>query len=66
MGKVLSLLIGTVIVIIGIILFILWWFEFLFVLRGILPIIIIVAGLVAVAAGISEMKDVSKRNELKK
>ncbi len=60
MGKILSLLVGSIITIVGLILLIAWWYEFLFVLRGTLPVILILGGIVAVLAGISELRDVIK------
>jgi hypothetical protein len=60
MGKVLSLLIGTVAALFGLILLISWWYEFLFVVRGTLPVILVFAGVVAVIAGLSELKDTVK------
>ena len=60
MGKILSLLIGTIIAITGFILLIAWWYEFLFLLRGIVPVLLIFGGIIAVLAGFSELKDVIK------
>ena len=60
MGKILSLLIGAIVVIVGLILFVAWWYEFLFVLRGVIPGMLILGGIVAVIAGLSELKDTLK------
>ncbi|MGB2601438.1 MAG: hypothetical protein WBD00_01720 [Candidatus Omnitrophota bacterium] len=60
MGKLLSLLVGAIVTVVGVILFISWWYELLFVLRGIIPIILIFGGIIAIAAGFSELKDVLK------
>ena len=60
MGKVLSLLIGAIVTIVGLILLIAWWYELLFLLRGIIPLILIAGGLIAIAAGLGEFKDVLK------
>ena len=60
MGKVLSLLVGTVVALLGLILLISWWYELLFVLRGTLPVLLVFAGVIAVVAGLSELKDVLK------
>ena len=57
MGKILSLLIGAVVTVVGIILLILWWYELLFVLRGTVPAMLILGGVIAVIAGFSELKD---------
>ena len=61
MGKVLSLLIGAVVAILGLILLIAWWYEFLFILRGCIPVMLIFGGVIAVIAGLSELKDVLKK-----
>jgi len=60
MGKILGLLVGAIMLIIGIILLVVWWYEFLFMLRGIVPGMLILCGLVAVIAGFSELKDTMK------
>jgi hypothetical protein len=60
MGKVLSLLIGAIVALVGLILLIAWWYEFLFLLRGCIPVVLILGGAVAVIAGFGEMKDVLK------
>lgn len=60
MGKILSLLIGAIITIVGLILLVAWWYEFLFFLRGVLPCLLILGGIIAVLAGFSEFKDVLK------
>lgn len=63
MGKVLSLLIGAVVALVGLILLIAWWYELLFVLRGVVPLTLILGGVIAVIAGFSELKDVLKKKE---
>jgi len=60
MGKVLSLLIGTAVTLLGLILMISWWYELLFVLRGTLPVLLVFTGVIAVIAGLSELKDALK------
>lgn len=60
MGKILSLLIGAIVTVLGIILLLSWWYELLFVMRGIIPVILIFGGIIAIAAGFSELKDVLK------
>ena len=60
MGKVLSLLIGAIVAVLGLILLIAWWYEFLFVIRGVLPLILVFGGIIAIAAGLSELKDYFK------
>lgn len=60
MGKVLSLLIGGIVTVLGLILLIAWWYELLFVIRGLLPLMLILGGIIAIAAGLSEFKDYLK------
>jgi hypothetical protein len=60
MGKILSLLIGAIVSIVGLILLIAWWYEFMFIIRGFLPCVLILGGIVAVLAGMSELKDTVK------
>lgn len=66
MGKMLSLLVGGIVLLVGLILLVSWWFEFLFILRGIVPGILILGGLIAILAGISEVKDTLKIKTEKK
>lgn len=63
MSKILSLLIGSIVAIVGLILLIAWWYELLFVIRGIIPPVLILGGIIAVVAGFSELKDVIKSKE---
>jgi uncharacterized membrane protein YqjE len=66
MGKMMSLVIGAVITLVGLILLIAWWYEFTFLLRAVIPGILILAGIIAVVAGLGEMKDILKRQSEKK
>ncbi len=65
MGKVLSIIIGALVAAAGIILVISWWYELLFVLRGTVPAILIFGGIIALIAGITELKDTLKAKEKK-
>ncbi|MBL7157450.1 MAG: hypothetical protein ISS92_04740 [Candidatus Omnitrophica bacterium] len=60
MGKTLSIVIGAVVAFIGLVLLISWWYEFLFISRGVIPAILIFGGVIALIAGISEFKDTLK------
>jgi len=60
MGKTLSIAIGGVVAFIGLVLLLAWWYEFLFILRGTIPAILIFGGVIALIAGISELKDTLK------
>jgi len=63
MGKTLSIAIGALVAFIGLVLLITWWYEFLFILRGVIPVLLILGGVVALFAGISELKDTMKREK---
>lgn len=60
MSGLLSVIIGGVITLVGIVLFIMWNYEFFFVLRAGIPIILVICGIISVIAGMSEMKDREK------
>lgn len=60
MGKTLSIVIGAIVAFVGLVLLIAWWYEFLFILRGFLPAILIFGGVIALIAGVSELKDTLK------
>lgn len=66
MGKMLSVMVGGIVLLVGLILLVSWWFEFLFILRGIVPGMLILGGAIAVLAGISEFKDTIKAKTDKK
>lgn len=61
MGKILSLVVGSAVALAGLILLIVWWYEFLFMLRGVIPGMLMLGGAIAVLAGISEFKDTLKK-----
>ena len=52
-----SLIGGLIALIIGIILLIVWWSEFIAVLMGCIPILLILGGALATYLGIEEIKD---------
>jgi hypothetical protein len=62
----LSVLVGGIVLFVGLILLVSWWFEFMFIIRGILPGLLILGGVIAVLAGISEFKDTLKAKKEKK
>lgn len=57
MGKYMSIIIGAIIAILGLLGFIRWWDNFLVVVKGTLPALLIFAGAIAAIAGLSELKD---------
>ena len=65
MGKYLGVVVGAIIVLLGLRGIIGWWGDFLIVLRGSLPAMLILAGTIAVIAGLSEIRDElsSKKNK---
>ncbi|MBI4974405.1 MAG: hypothetical protein HZC19_01110 [Candidatus Omnitrophica bacterium] len=65
MGKYLSVIIGAVVSLLGLWGLIIWWGDFLLVLRGSIPAMLIFGGAIAVIAGLSEIKDelASKKEE---
>lgn len=60
MGKFLGIIIGASLAFVGLLLLIAWWYEFLFILRGSVPAILVFGGVIALFAGISELKDTFK------
>ena len=67
MGKYITVLGGLVSIIIGIWGLTSWWYSFVILLKGSVPLILILGGLAAFFAGISEVKDSmqAKKEEVK-
>jgi len=67
MGKYLSVIIGAIVALLGFAGLIGWWSDFLLVLKGSIPAMLIFGGIIAVIAGISEIRDeaASKKEEKK-
>ncbi len=57
MGKYASIIIGGAVALVGLLGLIGWWSDFIMILRGSVPIILIFGGAIAVIAGVSELKD---------
>ena len=57
MGKILTVIGGTAALILGISGLINWWYSFVELLKGSVPCFLILGGLIALFAGISELKD---------
>ena len=67
MGKYLSVIIGAIVALLGLWGLAGWWEDFLLVLRGSVPAMLIFGGIIAVIAGISEIRDeVASKKEEKK
>ncbi|MFC1620850.1 hypothetical protein ACFL2G_00965 [Candidatus Omnitrophota bacterium] len=60
MGKYVTLLGGIISILIGIWGIGTWWWSFVDLLKGCMPIVLVLGGLAALFAGISEMKDVGQ------
>jgi TRAP-type uncharacterized transport system fused permease subunit len=65
MGKLLSIIIGAAVAIVGVILIMAWWQDLLLVLRGTVPAFLVFGGVIALIAGLSELKDSLKAKENK-
>jgi hypothetical protein len=63
MGKYLSVIGGLVAVILGIWWIAAWWYDFTIVFRGLFPPFLILGGLIALSAGLSELKDEAARKK---
>jgi hypothetical protein len=48
---------GVVAAVVGLALLVLWWFPFLMILKGGIPICLLLGGILAIYIGIDEMKD---------
>ncbi|MBN1872491.1 MAG: hypothetical protein JW800_07965 [Candidatus Omnitrophica bacterium] len=60
MGNVTSIIGGGIAIIIGIIGLINWWDSFAVIMKGFLPLILLLGGVVSLAAGISDIKKTSR------
>jgi len=65
MGKIISIIAGTAAVVLGLVALFSWWWSFVEILKGAIPCILIAGGLIALLAGISEIKDtaIAKKEE---
>ncbi len=57
MGKYLSVIIGAIVALLGLWGLVRWWCDFLLILKGSVPAMLIFGGVIAVIAGLSEIKD---------
>ncbi|MCX5693230.1 MAG: hypothetical protein NTX47_06080 [Candidatus Omnitrophica bacterium] len=67
MGKYITVFGGLVSIILGVWGLITWWYRFVILLKGCVPPVLVLGGLAALFAGISEIKDCSqaKKEEAK-
>lgn len=63
MGKYTSLLVGVVAGLAGLVLIVLWWGDFITILKGSAPAMLVFCGAVALVAGYSELKDDKRAKE---
>jgi len=66
MGKILSVVLGALTVLVGFILLLSWWTWFLRGLMAVVPAILIFGGIIALIAGISEVKDATQAKKEEK
>ncbi|GEM_PF-1879757 len=57
MGKYMSLVVGVVVGLAGLVLTVLWWGDFVTIIKGLVPVMLIFCGAIALVAGYSELKD---------
>ena len=60
MAKFMGITVGAILAFTGLVLLIAWWYEFLLVLKAVIPAILVIGGLIALFAGIAELKDALK------
>ncbi len=60
MNKMTSIVGGGIAAILGILGLIFWWDSFMTILKGGIPIILLLGGIISLVAGISELKETSK------
>jgi hypothetical protein len=56
MSNMLGIIIGIVVVLVGLVLLVAWWTPFVLVLKGIIPVVLILVGAAALAYFVSEIK----------
>ena len=61
MNKMVSIVGGGVATILGLLGLIFWWDSFIAILRGGIPIILLLGGIISLVAGISEIKETSSK-----
>lgn len=60
MGNIASIVGGGIAIILGILGLIFWWDSFLAILKGGVPILLVLGGIISLVAGISEIKESTK------
>jgi flagellar motor component MotA len=59
MAKYASIVIGSIVTLLGVFGFLAWWPDMMIIVKGTLPAVMIFAGAIAVIAGLSELKEES-------
>ncbi len=57
MSKIISIVLGAISAIVGLILLVKWWDSFVYMFKATLSIVLIIGGAVALIAGLGELKD---------
>ena len=57
MTKYIGIVIGAALTVLGLIALVGWWSDFISIIKGFLPAIMILAGAIALIAGISQLQD---------
>lgn len=57
MAKYMGIVVGAAVAVLGIAGLLIWWCDFVTVLKGSIPLMLIFGGIIALIAGLSELKD---------
>lgn len=57
MAKYMGIVVGAAVAVFGIAGLLIWWCDFVTVLKGSIPLMLIFGGIIALIAGLSELKD---------
>jgi len=60
MSNITSIVGGCIAIIVGLLGLVNWWVDFIVVLKGSIPALLVLGGIISLAAGISEIKETSK------
>lgn len=66
MGNLTSIVGGAIAIVLGLLGLINWWGDFVTILKGGIPILLLLGGIISLVAGISEMKETSKTKKEEK
>ena len=57
MGKYSSIIVGSCVTILGLVGLVVWWADAVAIIKGLIPVILVFGGVIAVIAGLTELKD---------